>query len=258
MDTEATFGDRRLSGLDAAFLYLERKESPLHIAAVCVFEDEIPFERFVRRVDSRLHPLSRFRQMAVATRFDLSYPTWEDDPHFDIRRHIRRVRLAPPGGEAELEALTGRILGRMMDRSRPLWDMCVIDGLRGGRGALIVRVHHSMGDGIAVMGFMNLILDRSPEGGPDRKPSAARKPRPAPKSSILAAVASGIHSSLQNFISAETAFVETAKALLMNQGALEDVVGLAPELLGAVERLPFNKACGGGRKFCWATFDLAR
>ena len=123
---------RRLSGTDAAFLYLERREIPLHIAGVCIFEDEIPFDELVAALDSKLHLLPRYRQVVVDPPLYLGYPTWEDDPKFDIRRHIFHVRVEPPGGKAEFEALAGRILTQVMDRHKPLWDIHVVDGLEGG------------------------------------------------------------------------------------------------------------------------------
>src|SRR5215471_13885879 len=121
--------NRLLSGADAAFLYLERKEIPLHIACVSVFDGPIPFDDFIAKIDSKLHLIPRYRQIAVVQPFHIGYPTWQWDPHFDIRRHIFRVTLDPPGGEAELQALAGRILSYPLDRSKPLWDIHVVDGL---------------------------------------------------------------------------------------------------------------------------------
>ena len=148
MGKTSSVPSQRLSGADAAFLYLERKEIPLHIACVSVFEGAIPYDEFVANIDSKLHLIPRYRQIAVAPPFNIGYHTWEWDPNFDIHRHIFRVRLEPPGGEAELEALAGRIFSPLMDRSKPLWDIHVVEGLKGGRGALIPRVHHSLADGI--------------------------------------------------------------------------------------------------------------
>src|SRR3954452_5706304 len=95
--------DRRLSGIDAAFLYLERKELLLHIAGLCVFDGEIPVPAFMRSVDSKLHLLPRYRQGGGDPPLHLGYPSWEDDQHFDIRRHIFRATVDPPGGREELE-----------------------------------------------------------------------------------------------------------------------------------------------------------
>src|SRR5690242_11363716 len=140
---------RSLNGIDAAFLYLERKEIPLHIAGVCVLEGEVPFAEFVRSIDAKLHLLPRYRQLVKEPPFHLGYPTWEDDPDFDIRRHIFHTRVESPGERHELEALASNILSQVMDRRKPLWDIHVIDGVAGGRGAVIARVHHSLADGVA-------------------------------------------------------------------------------------------------------------
>jgi diacylglycerol O-acyltransferase / wax synthase len=251
---------RSLSGTDAAFLYLERREIPLHIAGICVFEDEIPFGEFVRALDSKLHLLPRYRQIVVDPPLHLGYPTWEDDPNFDIRRHIFHVRLEPPGGRAEFEALAGRVLTQVMDRRKPLWDIHVVDGLQGGRGALIARVHHALADGVAGASLMKIMLDPTPEGS-----RAIRKPRFRPKPAVKAnhsvedALVSAVHSSLENMIVAEAVLADFARSLLdeRTREALGKLATLLPELTASSERFPFNKPCSGERKFCWTEFSLA-
>ena len=99
MHTHDPGPSHRLSGTDAAFLYLERKEIPLHIACVSLFDAHIPFDEFVANIDSKLHLIPRYRQVAVAPPYHIGYPTWEPDPCFDIERHIFRARVDPPGGE---------------------------------------------------------------------------------------------------------------------------------------------------------------
>src|SRR5579863_3621009 len=95
---------RRLSAVDAAFLYLERKEIPLSIASVCVFDGPVPFNAFVASIESKLDQVPRWRQVVAMPALNVSLPTWQPDPHFDIRRHILRATLEAPGGQAELEA----------------------------------------------------------------------------------------------------------------------------------------------------------
>src|SRR5438128_1357064 len=117
----------RLSAVDAAFLYLERREIPLHIASVAIFDGPIPFEPFVVTIESKLHLLPRYQQIAVPAPFGIGHPVWQPDPHFDIRRHMFRAHLDSPGSEAQLEALASRILTERMDRSKPLWDITLVD-----------------------------------------------------------------------------------------------------------------------------------
>jgi len=252
--------NRRLSGVDAAFLYLERKEIPLHIAGICIFDDAIPFADFVKTIDSKLHLIPRYRQLVVDSPFHLGYPTWEDDPKFDIRRHIFRARVEAPGGQAEMEALASRILGQVMDRGKPLWDIHVIDGLADGHGAIIVRVHHALADGVAGISLMKVLLDPTP-GGSHAMPKPHFHPNPAAESnhSVVDAIASAVHSSLESIISMETVLLDFARALLDDQtkDALQKLVRLLPELGASSERFVFNKPCTGARKFCWTEFPLA-
>lgn len=244
---------RRLSGVDAAFLYLERREIPLHIAGVCVFDDEIPFAEFTAAIDSKLHRLPRYRQVISDPPLHLGYPTWEDDPRFHIKNHIFRARVAAPGGKPEFEALASRILTRVLDRTKPLWDIHVISGLAGGRGALLARVHHALADGIAGASLMKIVLDPTPEGSKAiRKPRF--QPRPAPAGGSMAdALVSAMHSSLDSMIAAEAVVMDFAQSLFQErtQEALQKLLGLLPELAASSERFPFNRPCTGARKFCW-------
>ncbi len=251
---------RRLSATDAAFLYLERPEIPLAIAAVFVLDGPVPFEDFVAHVDSRLPLLPRYRQIAVPPPFHLGHPTWEEYPRFNILDHIRRESLPSPGGEEQLEALAGRILGQVMDRNKPLWEIHIIEGLSGNRGAMIVRVHHALADGIAGAAILKILFDSSPEApAPVPKPRISRLPPAPAEHSIVEALASAIHNSLKSMVAAEAALLDLGQALLGEpmQSGLQGLLGLLPEWGKAIDRLPFNRPCGGARKFCWTEIDLA-
>jgi len=250
----------RLCGLDASFLSLECKAIPLHMAGVFIFDRPLQFDSFVQRVESQLPLIPRYRQIVVPSPFNLGYPTWEDDPNFEIARHIQRAQLDAPGGEAELEALSGRILSEVMDRKRPLWDIRVVSGLRDGRGAMILRIHHAMADGIAGAALvLGRILDTTRAGSyAVRKIRTPVKRQPCHKPSVADDIASGMQSSLRHLIDAVSGAFSVGEKVLHEPKALIDAVGLLPEALGAFERLPFNSACGGDRKFCWADFDFSR
>jgi diacylglycerol O-acyltransferase len=252
--------NHHLSAADAAFLYFERKEIPLHIASVSVFDGAIPFDDFMATIASKLHLVPRYRQIVVMPPLDLGLPTWEDDPHFDIRRHVFRVTLDPPGGEAQLEALVGRILSQLLDRSKPLWDIHVIDGLKGGRGAVIWRVHHSLADGLAGARLLEVMLDRTPDGGRGARKVRYRPLKRRPSEHSLAdEIWGAVHNSLKSLIGVEEGLLGFAGCLLNTQkrNDVKALLGLLPEFAVSVERLPFNKPCGGDRKFCWAEFDFA-
>ena len=251
---------RSMSATDAAFLYLERKEIPLQIASVCVFDGPIPFPEFVASIDSKLHLVPRYLQIPQLSPWNLEFPTWEYDVHFDIHRHIFHVSLDAPGGEAELEVLAGRILSQLLDRSKPLWDVHVVDGLKDGRGAMIWRVHHALADGVSGTELLKLMLDSTPEfPQSSRKPHYQLRRARAAQRPPANGVSSAVNSTLASLLAFEAGLLDFAQVFLGDgkQAALKGLVELLPELAVPVERLPFNKPCTGARKFCWTEISLA-
>ena len=259
MEMKKPVPSNSMSPVDAAFLYLERKEIPLHIASVCVFDGPIPFQEFVASINAKLHLVPRYTQIPVIPAWSLGFPTWEEDPRFDIRRHIFQVRLEAPGGEAELQALAGRIFSEVMDRSKPLWDMHLVDGLKDGRGAIILRVHHALADGIAGMELMKVMFDSTP--GVDYSTSLPR-PRPrrrkATQHSLAEEVLNTLNSTLGGLFAFEAGLLGFAETLLRgkSQSDVKGLLNVLPEFAASVERLPFNKPCTGERKFCWTEFSI--
>jgi diacylglycerol O-acyltransferase len=261
MDNQPPVLSRRLSGADAAFLYLERKEIPLNIACVAIFDGPIPFREFVANIDGKLDLIPRYRQVAVPPPYNLGYPTWEHDPNFHIKRHIFRVRLDPPGGESELEALAGRLLSQVLDRRKPLWEIHVVEGLADGRGAVIARIHHALADGVAGAALLRIMFDSTPEGSPPvRKPRARPAAHPRPERTLAEQVGSAIQGALENAVAAEAGLLSLAEGLLSERGknALQELATLLPELLQPPERFSFNKPCSGDRKFCWTEVDFSQ
>ena len=251
-----------MSAADAAFLYLERKEIPLNIASVCIFDGPIPFQEFLANINAKLPLVPRYLQIPVVPAWSLGFPTWQYDPMFDVRRHVFHVTLPPPGGEAELQSLAGRILSQQLDRSKPLWDLHVIDGLKGGRGAVIWRVHHALADGVSGAELMKLLLDPTPDvPHPLPKPHHRwARPRPRPAQQTLADGISGaINSTLGGLLEFEAGMLDFARALFRDskESPLKGLAGLLPEFTASIERLPFNKPCTGERSFCWTELDLA-
>ncbi len=243
MENQGPALNRRLSSVDAAFLYLERKEIPLNVACVCVFEDVLPYEEFVTALDSKLDLIPRYRQVVSEPPFYLGYPTWNWDPHFDIRRHVLRTKLPAPGGEAELEALAGAVFSSVLDRSRPLWEIHVVEGLKDGRGALILRVHHALADGIAGASLLRVMLDPTPHGSRAIRKPRQRSPRPAPEPTLSESIGGAITTTLQNLVVAEAGLLALGQSLLNGnmQTSLQGLAPILPELAAPVERLPFNR-----------------
>jgi diacylglycerol O-acyltransferase / wax synthase len=131
-------------------------------------------------VRERIHLVPRYRQRIHRVPFNLAHPVWVDDPHFDLGAHVRREVLPPPGEGAELRRLVARILARPLDMRRPLWEMTVITGLRGGRVVIVNRAHHAMVDGVSSVDILTLLLDTTPESYTPQPPANGWEPRPAP------------------------------------------------------------------------------
>ncbi len=166
----------RLSGLDASFLYLETPTTPMHVAMMAVLDPaEAPggyrFDAVVQLIEDRLHLVPPFRRRLAHVPLSLHHPLWVEDEHFDIIHHVRRVALPAPGGLVELADMAGRIASVPLDRTRPLWEAWVIEGLEGGRFAVMVKVHHCAVDGASGAGLMVHLFDMQ---------RAGRKLRPAP------------------------------------------------------------------------------
>ena len=154
----------RLSGLDASFLYLETPQMHMHVAIAAVLDpstmpDGYSYEALVELIEGRIHLVPPFRRRLVPVPFSVHHPLWVDDPDFDIIHHVRRVALPAPGGPRELGAMAGRITSTPLDRSRPLWEVWVIEGLEDGRVAILVKVHHAAVDGTSGAGLMVHLFD---------------------------------------------------------------------------------------------------
>jgi diacylglycerol O-acyltransferase / wax synthase len=169
---------RRLTGIDASFLYLETPNNHMHVGAVYVFDpaDDVTacsFERVKATVTSRLHLLPPFRWRLIEVPFGLHHPLWVNDPDFDIENHVRRAILPAPGGPAELADFAAQFMARQLDRSRPLWELEVVEGLAGGRVALITKTHHAAIDGVSGAELTTALLDlelNPPADVPQSKP----------------------------------------------------------------------------------------
>ena len=152
----------RMNPLDASFLAIEDDNNPMHIGNVSIFEGPPPgYGDVVRMVASKLPLVPRYRQKVRMVPLQLGRPVWVDDPHFQILYHIRHTAVPSPGGEDQLRNLAGRVFAQNLDRTKPLWEMWIVEGLKGGRWALISKVHHSMVDGVSGTDLMTVLLDKS-------------------------------------------------------------------------------------------------
>jgi WS/DGAT/MGAT family acyltransferase len=174
----------RLSGLDASFLYFETPSMHMHVAMTAIFDpstmpDGYSFEAIKDFIASRLHLVPPFRRRVVEVPFRLSHPIWVEDPDFDLDYHIRRVGAPAPGGHRELAELAAQITSTPLDRSRPLWELYVVEGLADGNIGVITKMHHCAVDGVSGAELMVNLFDLEP-GGRVLEPPEERQAEPIP------------------------------------------------------------------------------
>ena len=164
----------RLTAVDASFLHQEGPTSHMHVGGLTLLEGPPPpMEELLEQIRKRLHLVPRYRHKLAYTALDSGRPVWVDDPSFNLEFHVRHTALPAPGGWEQLRNLTSRIFSQALDRSKPLWEMWLIEGLEDDRFALISKTHHSLIDGIAGVDLATVLFDVSKDP-PRCKHSGAR------------------------------------------------------------------------------------
>ncbi len=250
---------RRLGAQDAAFLYFERKEAPMHIGSIGVFEGEMSYERFVDAIAAKLHLIPRYLQRAVPAPFNIGHPTWEWDLDFDIGRHIMRVRIDPPGTDAQLMDLAAQIFATVLDRNKPLWEMYLVEGLEGARTALVSKVHHCLVDGVSGIELLMIVMDVSPAPLPPVPPAQPleKTPAPPPLTRFLDAVFDNISDSLERSVERQKGFLDAVAGEGRGRAISRALEMAAPYFAVPASRAPFNRPLAGGRKFAGSDFSFA-
>ena len=172
----------RLTGLDSSFLHLEKDGAHMHVASTTLFDGPPPpYVEFRDHIASRLHLVPRFRQKLRFVPFGQGRPVWVDDPHLNLRYHVRHTSLPPPGSEEQLRNLAARIFSQQLDRSKPLWELWLVEGLKGSRFAIVGKTHHAMVDGVSGMDITAVLFDTEKEPDPDavtKPPEWVPEPEP--------------------------------------------------------------------------------
>jgi diacylglycerol O-acyltransferase / wax synthase len=189
METQA-YHHQRLSAVDAVLLDAEDRCNMMHVAAVLVFEGgplrapdgSLDVDRLRQHVGGHLKDLPRYRQRVRRVPL-LNHPVWVDDAGFDLHAHVRPVSLPRPGGESELKAFVGAIVGEPLDRRHPLWELYVVDGLEEGRFAIVAKVHHCIVDGVLGVAVLASLLNVEPIE--QVEPGEIPPPRPASPAGVL-------------------------------------------------------------------------
>jgi len=247
----------RMSPLDASFIHIEDANNPMHIGSVVVFEGPAPaYGDLVRQVASKLPLVPRYRQKVREVPFQLGRPVWIDDPHFTILYHIRRTGVPAPGGDDELRNLAGRVLAQHLDRARPLWELWMVEGLKGDRWALIAKTHHAMVDGVSGTDLLAVLLDVSPDGAAPVDMEWRAQPEP----NALQLLADTAVSSVMDPMTHVRGLPAVARTPLASLSYVQDILGgtLSQAMRLARPGAPgLNGPIGPHRRWSWARGSLA-
>jgi diacylglycerol O-acyltransferase len=248
----------RLTGLDSSFLHLEDGATHMHVAGAAILEGRAPaYDELIEHIVSRLHLVPRYRQRLAFVPFGQGRPVWVDDPHFNVAFHVRHTALPRPGGDEQLKRLCGRIFSQALDRSRPMWELWLVEGLADDRFALLSKTHHALVDGISGVDIATVLFDTSPEPA-GIAPERERVPRPLPTDAQLLADA------LLERATAPAEIARSVRAALRGPRQVAAKLGGAAYGLGAVARAglrtappsPLNVRIGPHRRFTWVRGDL--
>ena len=251
----------RLTALDAGFLHLERSGAHMHVAGVLVFEGDPPaYDELVEAIEARMHLVPRYRQKLAHVPFGQGRPVWVDDPHFNARYHLRHSALPAPGSDEQLRNLAGRLFALPLDRTKPLWELNLVEGLDGGRFAIISKTHHALVDGVSGVDITSVIFDTSPDPSPVGADARAWLARPEPTGAELLADA---------LLERTTVPAEAARGARALTRAPRHALARAGEWLVGMGAMawaglkpappsPFNVPIGPHRRYTWVDADLAR
>ena len=254
----------RLSALDASFLELEDANLHMHVGGVMIFDAApvrgagggIDIERIRRAIQSRLHLVPRFRQRLGYIPYE-HLPIWVDDERFRLNYHVRHASLPRPGDDRELKRLVGRIMSQPLDRSRPLWEMWVIEGLQGDRFALLSKSHHCMIDGISAADVMSVILRPTPDAAIEPPRPWAPRSHPSEARLVLDQWQRRATQATAAWGAIRDAINHPEKALRsLGQSAAGVLEAMAPAL-SPVSETPINVKVGPHRRFDWLDMQLS-
>ncbi|CAB4861739.1 unannotated protein [freshwater metagenome] len=242
----------RLTALDASFLVQEGPTSHMHIGAVTTFEGPPPrFEDFLDTIRERLHLVPRYRQRLTYPPMATGRPVWTDDPAFTIDYHVRQTALPAPGSDQQLHRLVSRIFSRQLDRTRPLWEMWVVEGVSGGRWALVWKTHHAVIDGISGVDLGTVLFDLSPDAPPVEHPERPWLPAAEPgDTELLVSGALGAATNAARGVSALASLLRRPQDVLreVRDGA-EGVGELLLAVLSPAPSTPLNVEIGPHRRY---------
>jgi diacylglycerol O-acyltransferase len=250
----------RLTPVDAAFLLQEHESSHMHVGALMLFEGPPPaYTDFLEGLRERMHLVPRFRQKLAEPRFEMGRPFWVDDPRFNLEYHVRHTALPKPGSMEQLRQLAGRTFSQRLDRSKPMWELWLVQGLEDNQFALISKTHHAMVDGVGGMDIASVLFDPTPVPREVDPPDEAWTPGPEPSQTEL--IAEGVKGLVRTPFKlagrAVTALQHPGPAVRQARESVEALGEVAWAGLNPAPESPLNVPIGPHRRLLWVDARLA-
>jgi WS/DGAT/MGAT family acyltransferase len=233
---------------------MERAGAHMHVASAILFDGEPPtHDEFRDQIESRLHLVPRFRQKLRFVPFDQGRPVWVDDPFLNLDYHVRRTALPAPGSEEQLRNLAARIFSQQLDRTKPLWELWLVEGMDGDRFAVVGKSHHALVDGVSGVDITTVLFDleEAPDHPPVRPPKWAPRPEPTDLSLLRDALQERI-TSPREIVRGVRAALRGPRQVLRGIGA----TGKMLEVAAAAPSTPFNVEIGPHRRLAFVRADL--
>jgi diacylglycerol O-acyltransferase / wax synthase len=254
----------RLTSIDASFLHQEGRESHMHIGGVLLFEGPAPgFQDFLDHVRGRLHLVPRYRQKLAIPPLEAGRPLWVDDRDFNLEYHVRHTALPSPGSEEQLFLLASRIVSQQLDRSKPLWENWLVEGLDDGRFALISKTHHALVDGISGVDLASVLFDSEREPAPADGFDQGQlepwrpQPEPSPAELVLAGARGLVTTTAELVLRAIGAATRPTTSLSLLRDAAEGLGELVWAGLNPAPETPLNVEIGPHRRYAVVRQQLA-
>ncbi len=249
----------RLTSIDASFLAQEREGSHMHIGGVLLFEGDPPeWEELTRHIESRLHLVPRYRHKLSVPRFEMGRPLWVEDPSFNIGYHLRHAALPAPGSVEQLRLLVSRIFSQRLDRSKPLWELWLVEGYEDGF-AIVSKVHHAVVDGVSGADLTTVLFDLSKDGTEVPPPEEPWSPAPEPSGAqVVAKGAADLAATPVDLVRRALGVVSSPnRAAERAREAASGIGEIAWSGLNRAPETPLNGPIGPHRRVSWVRIPLA-
>jgi WS/DGAT/MGAT family acyltransferase len=246
-----------LAPVDASFLNMEDSSVPMHIGSICIFEGPaLTLDELNAMVERKLPLVPRYRQKVTSVPLHLGRPAWVDDPQFRLAYHIRHAAIPAPGAEDQLRVFASRVLSQALDRRRPLWEMWLVEGLSGGRWALLTKIHHCLVDGVSANELLAVLIDDAADPPPATESTDLTETWHAPpaptRARLLAHTLASRALDPRQFLGDALAFLRTPARIVEHLAAFSELCWATRPL----QRSPLTGPLSRERRWCWARASL--